>query len=147
MNQPSVPEGSAFTDAWRALDRDARRRIRRAVNRAQPAEDPREAVLAVAVARGQRRFWRYGWVLGPVFAALLLFREPLPVLIANGLFALVVFAVLGLFFTRRARRAEDLNLEVARRGKRRPADKGARPAKRTTKKGASRKGGGKKRKR
>jgi hypothetical protein len=141
-SEPSVPEGSAFSEAWRALDRDARRRVRRAVNRAQPVQDAREATLAVAVARGQRRFWRYGWLLGPVFAVILLVREPLPVVIANGVFAVVVFGVLALFFSRRARRAEERNLEVARKSKRRSADRAAGARKRPAKKR-----GGKKRRR
>lgn len=111
---PTIPEGPAFTAAWRSLDRDGRRRVRRAVNRVRVADDPKEAALAVAVARGQRRFWRWGWALGPLLAMLLLSTEDLPVVIANGLFAVVLFGALAWLFTRRAQRAEALNLERAR---------------------------------
>jgi hypothetical protein len=118
---PSIPEGPAFTEEWRELDRDARRRIRRAVNRAQAAEDPREAALAVAVARGQQRFWRFGWVIGPVLAMLLSATEPLQVILANGLFGTILLVVLAFVFVRRAKRAEARNLEVAARKRKKGA--------------------------
>jgi hypothetical protein len=117
-----IPEGGDFTEAWRALDRDTKRRIRRAVNRAQPADNRREAALAVAVARGQQRFWRFGWLFGPLLAVMLLAGEPAVALVANGIFAAVVFGVLSLFLIRRARRAERVNREAVAGGK--PAEGG-----------------------
>jgi MFS family permease len=118
MAKPVIPEGQAFSNAWRALDRPARQRVRRAANRAQPAENKKEAALAVAVARGQQRFWRFAWLLGPALAALLLFTEPWQTVLVNILLATLLFAVLRFLFVRRARLAEAVNLEVAS-GKRR----------------------------
>jgi hypothetical protein len=119
----SIPEGRAFSLAWRRLDRDARRRVRRAVNRAQPAEHPSEAALAVAMARGQQRFWRYGWVFGPILAVVLLVREPLPAIIANAVFATVVFGVLAVFLTRPAPPAAQVERDAAPAQRKRPGGK------------------------
>ena len=123
--QPTIPEGPAFTDAWRALDRDTKRRIRRAVNRGQAAENRREAALAVVIARSQQRFWRFAWLFGPALALVLMIREPLAVVVANAILALLVFALMAVLFTRRARRAEAANLERARQGKRKRDDRGS----------------------
>ncbi len=112
-----IPEGQEYRDAWAALDRDARRRVRRAVNRGRAADNRAEARVAVALARSQRNFWRWGWVVGPAIVLAFTIREEWPVIVANvGLVAVIVGAM-SLYFNRRSRRAEAANMAVVERRK------------------------------
>lgn len=113
-----IPEGAEYRQRWAQLDRPARRRVMRAVNRARALDKRNEAVLAVALARAQQRFWRVAWLLGPALGALLAYDQPVTAIVANAGLAAAVFGVLAVFFRWRARRAEEVNLQVVE-GKRR----------------------------
>ena len=110
-----VPDGSDYREAWAALDRDGRRRVRRAVNRGEALESRSEARVAVVLARSQRRFWRWGWAIGPVLVLALTFREGWQVALTNTGFVLLVVGGMAWFFGSRARRAEERNLELLER--------------------------------
>ena len=112
-----IPEGQAYRDAWAALDRDARRRVRRAVNRGQALDNRAEARVAVALARSQRSFWRWGWIVGPGIVLAFTIREEWPVVLANVGMVAVVVGAMSLYFNRRARRAEAANLAIVDRRK------------------------------
>ena len=112
-----IPEGQEYRDAWAALDRDARRRVRRAVNRGRPVENRGEARVAVALARSQRRFWRWGWIIGPGIVAGFTIREELIVVLVNVGLVAVVVGMMSLYFTQRSKRAEQANLAVVERRK------------------------------
>lgn len=112
-----IPEGQAYRDAWAALDRDARRRVRRAVNRGRAVDNRAEARVAVALARSQRNFWRWGWIIGPGIVLAFTIREEWPVILANVGMVGVVVGVMSLYFNWRSRRAEAVNLAVIERRK------------------------------
>ncbi|MFO8075849.1 MAG: hypothetical protein ACQETV_02990 [Actinomycetota bacterium] len=116
-----IPEGQAFRDAWTKLDKDARRRVRRAINRGQAVETRKEARVAVGMARSQLRFWRWGWMVGPVVVFALTLAQGIEVAVFNTLIVTVVVAGMALFFRRRALRAEARNLEVVERKRKRKA--------------------------
>ncbi len=116
-----IPEGQAFRDAWAKLDKDARRRVRRAINRGRPVDTRKEARVAVAMARSQLRFWRWGWMVGPLVVFALTFAQGIEVAVFNTAIVTVVVAGMALFFRRRAQRAESRNLEVVERRRKRKA--------------------------
>lgn len=113
-----VFDSQSHRTAWSALDWRTRRRIVRAVNRGLALENRREARLAIGVARGQQRFWRWAWLVGPL-AALFVLREGIVVYVVNAAVATSVLGLMSWFWYSRARRAEVHNLEVATRGRRR----------------------------
>lgn len=108
-----IPDPEAHRRAWRRLDWRTRRRIVRAVNRGRALDKRREARLAVGVAEGQQRFWRWAWLLGPV-AALFVLDEGFGVYLANAAFATSILGLMSWFWFRRASRAEALNRDVVR---------------------------------
>ncbi|MDQ4131088.1 MAG: hypothetical protein M3133_08890 [Actinomycetota bacterium] len=98
--------------AWARLSSADRRRIVRSVNRAQPLSDPHEAALAVGVAQNQQRFWRKGWIVGPLVAGALFANRGWFALLLNLAMATVLFGVMAYLFHRRARHAEAANRAV-----------------------------------
>lgn len=122
-----IPEGQAYRDAWAALDRDARRRVRRAVNRGRAVDNRAEARVAVALARSQRNFWRWGWIVGPGIVLAFTIREEWPVILANVGLVGVVVGVMSFYFNRRSRRAEAVNLAIVERRKGGKATKESQP--------------------
>jgi hypothetical protein len=121
-----LPTGPEFRKEWARLDKEGRRRVRRASNRAEPAANRREAALAASMAVNQQRMWRVAWLVGPVLVALMRFADGWQVMLANLAVGLVIFGLMAAFFYRRAQKAERVNRE-AMAGKR-PAQ-GARNAK------------------
>ncbi|MDP9023272.1 MAG: hypothetical protein M3N57_11390 [Actinomycetota bacterium] len=111
----SRPDPDAHRQQWSKLDFSTRRRIVRAVNRGRALDDPREAALAVRVARNQQRFWRWAWLIGPVAAMLLQRRSGWVAMAWNAAVAGVLFAVMAWLFHRRAQRAEAANRAVTDR--------------------------------
>lgn len=107
-----LPQGPAFRKEWGRLDKEGRRRVRRAANSGQPAGNKREAALAAAMAVNQQRMWRWAWVVAPVLVAALRFPDGWAVVLANFAVALVIFGLMAAFFLRRARRGEAVNREV-----------------------------------
>ncbi len=128
--KPSIPEGEARRAAWARLTSAERRRIVRTVNRAQALSDPREAALAVGVAQNQQRFWRKGWVVGPLAAGLLFANQGWFAFSLNVAMATLLFGLMAYLFSRRARKAEALNREVvqAARVEHLPSQRASRPA-------------------
>ncbi|MDQ3932133.1 MAG: hypothetical protein M3252_04760 [Actinomycetota bacterium] len=110
--KPAIPEGEARRTAWARLNSADRRRILRSVNRAQALADPHEAALAVGLAQNQQRFWRKGWIVGPVAAVLLFASSGWAALALNVAMAAVLFGLMAYLFYRRARRAEVANRQV-----------------------------------
>lgn len=116
---PQIPEGQAFRDAWTKLDRDGRRRVRRAVNRGQEAVNRNEARLAVAMARNQLRFWRWGWLVGPAVVLVITLPQGLDIALVNLAVVLAAVALMAWIFRTRAQRTERLNLALLERKRRR----------------------------
>ena len=120
---PRIPDQDEFARLWQQLPSGDRRRILRAVNRGELLDRRKEAALAVVLARRQQRFWRYAWLMGPLIAvpmALLLPGvEGTGSTIAYGLLGAAVLLVMSVLYTRRARRAEELNADHAVHGRRR----------------------------
>lgn len=119
---PRIPDKDEFNRLWSQVAASDRRRILRAVNRGQLLDSRHEAALAVVMARRQRRFWRFAWLLGPVMAvplANVLGIEGLEQQVAYALLAAAVLLAMSVFYTRRARRAEELNADHAVHGRRR----------------------------
>lgn len=119
---PRIPDQDEFNRLWSQVSVGDRRRILRAVNRGQVLDSRKEAALAVVMARRQQRFWRWAWLLGPVLAA------PLAILVGiEGIGQQAAYVLLGAgmmlamssFYTRRARRAEEGNIDHAVHGRRR----------------------------
>ncbi|MFN2556311.1 MAG: hypothetical protein ABR592_05465 [Nitriliruptorales bacterium] len=110
--KPAIPEGEARRVAWARLQGADRRRIVRAVNRAQPLRDPHEAALAVGVAQKQQRFWRKGWIVGPLVAGVLFANRGWWALVLNLAMATLLFGLMAYLFYRRAQRAEAANRAV-----------------------------------
>lgn len=84
------------------------------MNRAQALADPHEAALAVGVAQNQQRFWRKGWIVGPLAAVLLFASSGWFALVLNVAIAALLFGLMAYLFYRRARRAEIANREVVK---------------------------------
>lgn len=107
-----IPDPQAHRKQWAKLDWRTRRRIVRSVNRGRALEDRKEAGLAVGVAQGQQRFWRWAWLLGPL-AALFVLDEGVGVYLGNAGLATSILGLMSWFWYRRAQRAEGLNRDVA----------------------------------
>lgn len=99
-----------------------RRRILRAVNKGHMLDRRNEAALAVVLARRQQRFWRYAWLLGPLIgipvAVVMPTVEGLGPTVAYGLLGGAVLLAMSAYYTRRAKRAEELNADHAVHGRR-----------------------------
>lgn len=93
-----------------ALETSQRRAIIKAVNKGRAVEKRKHAPLAVGVARQQQRFWRWAWVVGPVIGLVQL-RAGWQVALVNGMLGTLLLAGLCWFWIRRARRAEEANLQ------------------------------------
>ncbi|QBI20939.1 hypothetical protein ER308_16070 [Egibacter rhizosphaerae] len=116
-SEAPLPSREEMRSQWARLDRDGRRRVRRAANRGREVEsgDPREALVAAALAANQRRFWRWGWAIGPVVVALATIPQGLEAVLVNVLFVTLVVILLAVFFARRSARAEAANRQLAAR--------------------------------
>ena len=113
-----IPTGDRYRSEWARLDKDARRRVRRAANRGRAVEggNPREAALAAALAVNQQRFWRWGWVIGPVFVGVVTVVDTgIVAALINAAIVGVVVGAMAVYFYRRAQRAEAENREVMAR--------------------------------
>ncbi|MFT5564892.1 MAG: hypothetical protein ACI970_001628 [Myxococcota bacterium] len=115
-----IPDASDFARIWSGLAAKDRRRIVRSVNRGTKMQDRKEAALAVVLARRQQRFWRIAWMIAPVISlAVSAFVDTgtsLVQFIANALLGAAVLTGMSVYFMRRARRAETLNLDHATHG-------------------------------
>lgn len=125
-----------------------RRRIIRAVNRGQALEAPQDAAFAVGVARQQQRFWRRAWIFAPLIGLLGLLQGTsletrLLSLALNAASATLIIGAMGLYYRRRAGRAEAANLEVVQAASKRSGKGGRSNPGRRSKGGRSR--GGKRR--
>jgi len=120
---PRIPDPDEFARQWALVDGADRRRILRAVNRGEQLDDRRDAALAVVLARRQQRFWRVAWLLGPVVALLVALLIDLDggwvQLVANGLLGAGVLMAMSVWYSRRAKRAEESNTEHAVNGRKR----------------------------
>src|SRR5690606_10804940 len=114
-----LPRGPAFRKEWDRLDTAGRRRVRRAASRGQPAATRKEAALAASMAMSQRRLWQWAWLVGPVLVAAVRYPDGWRVVLANLAVGIAIFGLMGVFFARRARRAELINREIFD-GRRRP---------------------------
>lgn len=111
-NKKQLPAGGDFRAQWASLDREGRRRVRRAANRARPAGNRKEAGLAAAMAVNQQRMWRWAWIVAPVVLALLRIPDGWVAVVANLAAGVAVFGFMAWAFTRRAAKAEAINYEV-----------------------------------
>lgn len=106
-----VPDSAEFRQRWQRLDRAAKKRVRRAVNRGQACEKRSEAALAVVVGRQQRIAWLVTWPVVAVLVALPSIPEGPVAVLVTLVVGTVVYAPFALWFHRRARRAVQRNLE------------------------------------
>lgn len=116
-----IPDQDDFARQWAQLSTSDRRRILRAVNRGQVLDSRKEAALAVVMARRQQRFWRFAWLLGPLLAiplANILGIEGFDRQAAYALLGTAVLLAMSVFYTRRARKAEQTNEDHAVHGRR-----------------------------
>ena len=118
---PRIPDQDEFARLWSQVPMGDRRRILRAVNKGHMLDRRREAALAVVLARRQQRFWRFAWLLGPLIAipiaVLMPTVEGLGQIIAYGVLGGAVLLAMSTFYTRRAKRAEELNADHAVHGR------------------------------
>lgn len=112
--KPVILEGEARRKAWGELDRDARRRIIRTVNRGRALTDPQEAGLAVGYAVTQQNMWKRIWFAGPVFAVLLDLMKHFPPrqIGIDAIVATLSFGGISFVLWRLARTAESRNRAV-----------------------------------
>lgn len=131
--------------AWERYDKADRRRILRAVNRAQPLDDPAEAALAVVFAQRQRRLWRRWWFVIPTVGALFAFPLGLEAVVGNLVAGLALVGLLAVFFIWRANRALAANRavveEAVARKRARASKSKSRGGGRSGRKGKGRRGG------
>lgn len=109
----TIPDSSEFRERWQRLDRDAKKRVRRAVNRGQACQKRSEAGLAVVMARQQKIAWLVTWPLVVVIVALPSIGQGAAAVIAAMVVAAGLYGPFAVWFHRRARRAEERNLGVA----------------------------------
>ncbi len=117
-----IPDQDEFARLWSQVSTRDRRRILRAVNKGQVLDSRKEAALAVVMARRQQRFWRFAWLFGPILAvplANVMGIEGLDRQVAYALLGAAVLLAMSVFYTRRARRAEQGNEDHAVHGRRR----------------------------
>jgi len=108
----NTPDGSEGYKAYAALDRPQRREISRAVSRGQAVTDRRLAKIAVSFAQRQRRFWRYAWLIGPALGAFqFISLDPLPAAV-NALIGSGMLIAASVWFSRKAKRAARLCVEL-----------------------------------
>jgi hypothetical protein len=95
------------------LDTASRRAIIKAVNKGRAVETRKHAPIAVGVAQRQQRFWRWSWLMGPAIALVQALVVDLMTAALNGMVATLGLVALSLWFSTRARRAEDANRALA----------------------------------
>lgn len=119
-----------FRRAWNDLPFADRRRISKAVNRGDVLDDERDAQLAVMTARRQERFWSWAWLIGPVVSFAQFAGRDWRLAVTGAGIAAVVTGLLSIWFLRKARRAQEVNLpratHAAGRGAPHPKSKEAR---------------------
>ena len=110
-----LPDPDTHRREFASLPFSERRAIARAVNRGQPVEQRKHAAHAVLIARRQQRTWRWMWVLGALIGLVQL-RHGWAEVIVGSVFGAGTLALVGWWFTIRARRAEEANLALLERG-------------------------------
>ena len=111
-----IPDRAEHQRRFAALTLPERRKIIKAVNRGKVVEERKHAVLAIGVARRQQRFWKWAWLVGPLVGVMqFLTLDPMAALLNAGV-ASMALAALAYYWDSRAKRAEELNTEVALRG-------------------------------
>ena len=109
-----IPDKAEHQRQFAGLEVGDRRAIIRSVNRGKAVDQRKLAPLAVGVARRQRKFWRVAWVLGPLVGLTSLFGDAdLAVALLNSGIATAALGLMSWFWYSRARRAEQLNLELS----------------------------------
>ncbi|MFP4634986.1 MAG: hypothetical protein ACLFRD_03920, partial [Nitriliruptoraceae bacterium] len=108
-----IPDKRENQRRFAELDPQHRRAIVRAVNRGEPVGVRKHAALAVGLAERQQRFWRLAWLMGPALGVVQAFAVDPMVGLINGLMATFGIAVVSWWFYTRARRAEQLNRQIA----------------------------------
>lgn len=109
----TIPDRAEHQRRFAALDTADRREIIRSVNRGREVEKRKLAPLAVGVARRQKRFWKYAWLVAPAMALVQLLFVPPDLVIMSGVVSTLTLGAMAFFFWRRAARAEHLNLGLA----------------------------------
>lgn len=107
----TLPDTAEHTRLWGALSFAERRAFLRQVRRGQAAPTRKEARVAVGVARQQQKYWRFAWLFGPAIALLLSGRSTSD-LVLSALLGTLAMGGLSWHSFRRARRAEQANLEL-----------------------------------
>ena len=111
-----IPDRAEHQRRFAALTLPERRKIIKAVNRGKVVEERKHAVLAIGVARRQQRFWKWAWLVGPLVGVMqFLTMDPMAALLNAGV-ASMALGALAYYWYSRAKRAEELNTEVALRG-------------------------------
>lgn len=118
-----IPDREQYRREWSQLSISDRRRIVRAVNRGQALEKRKEAALAVATARGQKRFWSKAWLMGPI-GALFTLGSGWQFYLVNAFMLTLMLGAMSWFWVRRANRAEEVNLAAAGGKRSKPAKPG-----------------------
>ena len=107
---PRIPDQRENQRRFAELDAPTRRGIIRAVNRGNAAEPRRHAMIAIGVARRQKRFWRRAWLVAPAIGVIQAFMiEPLVALV-NTIVSSLMLGGMAWWFWSRADRAEHTNL-------------------------------------
>lgn len=114
----TIPEAGEFRARWQRLDRSGRKRVRRAVNRGMACDNRGEAALAVVTARQQKVAWLVTWPVVALVVGLTSLGEGLAGAVVAALVGLVLYSPVAVWFHRCARRAEQRNLDVVHRRKR-----------------------------
>jgi hypothetical protein len=114
-----LPDRDEQQRRFMALDPGQRRAIVKAVNRGKAVDVRAHAPLAVGVARRQQRFWRWAWLFGPVSLVIQLALVPIEQALVNAGIATIAIGLVSLFYFRRARQSEQLNLAIVE-GRRAP---------------------------
>lgn len=124
-----LDDPEAFRHTWNDLSISDRRRISRAVNKGVALDDEVEAQLAVMTARRQAKFWSWAWAVGPAISLLQFGTKELMVVLLTAGMSAVATGLLSIWFLRKARAAEEVNLpraqSAANRGAPHPKSKEA----------------------
>lgn len=112
-----IPDKKEHARRFAELSLQDRRAIGRAVNRGRAVEKRAHAVYAVGVARRQQRFWRWAWLLGPIFGLAQIPFVEFQAAMFNMVFGTLVLGGMAAYWLWRARQAETANLQLVERGR------------------------------